>query len=114
MPNDTNRTDLSALLPFDTDGALEETAADAARHSRRSFVRTSGLAIAGAAVAGGLVPGAALALSAAMDLIVYTTSIVPNNRLPGTTPFYIAWSLVLHGVWGLYLLRSRRVRRTFR
>ncbi|MGE3705955.1 MAG: hypothetical protein AB7I13_11815 [Vicinamibacterales bacterium] len=53
----------------------------------------------------------ALTLAAAMDLLVYTTSIFPNNRLPGTTPFYMAWSLVFHGGWLLYLWRSRRIRR---
>jgi hypothetical protein len=55
------RTDLSAVLEFDTDGALQETAEQAHRHSRRGFLRTAGLTLGGAAAAGGLLPGAALA-----------------------------------------------------
>jgi Ferritin-like domain len=50
------RVDLSAVLDFDADGALQETAEEARRHSRRGFLRTSGLAVGGAAVAGGLIP----------------------------------------------------------
>jgi hypothetical protein len=56
--NNKPRVDLSAVVAFDADGALEETAAQAQRHSRRAFLRTSGLAVGGAAVAGGLLPGA--------------------------------------------------------
>src|ERR1700712_562641 len=52
------RVDLSAVLGFDTDGALQETAASAQRHSRRGFLKTSGIAVGGAAVAGGLLPTA--------------------------------------------------------
>ena len=55
--------DLAGVLPFDADGALQETAEAAAHHSRRSFLRASGLAVGGAAVAGGLLPGAALGAS---------------------------------------------------
>ena len=55
---------------------------------------------------------AALLLSGTMELFVYSTSFFPNNRLPGTTPFYIAWAVLFHGGWLLYLLRSARVRRT--
>jgi hypothetical protein len=54
----------------------------------------------------------ALVLSLAMDLLVYATSIVPNNRVPGDTPLYVAWTLVYHGGWLVYLQRSARVRRT--
>jgi Ferritin-like domain len=57
------RVDLSGVLEFDTDGALQDTADSAAHQSRRNFLRTSGLALGGAAVAGGLLPGAALAAS---------------------------------------------------
>ena len=56
--NKKPRVDLSAVLDFDADGALQETAAEAQRHSRRGFLRTSGLAVGGAAVAGGLIPTA--------------------------------------------------------
>lgn len=55
---------------------------------------------------------AALFLSGAMELFVYSTSVFPNNRLPGTTPFYMGWTIVFHGGWLLYLARSARVRRT--
>jgi hypothetical protein len=54
----------------------------------------------------------ALALSGALDLFMLTTSYVPNNRMPGDTPFYIAASLAYHSGWIVYLLRSRRVRET--
>jgi hypothetical protein len=56
----------------------------------------------------------ALALSLCVDLFVYTTSYVPNNRLPGDTPLYIGWTIALHGAWLLYLSKSARVRRTLR
>jgi hypothetical protein len=55
----------------------------------------------------------ALGLSAAMDLFVYSTSFLPNRRMPGTTPLFVAASVVYHGVWIAYLLRSSRVRNTF-
>jgi hypothetical protein len=64
------RVDLSAVVDFDADGALQETAEAAQRHSRRSFLRTSGLAIGGAAVAGGLVPGSALAATSKGDVAI--------------------------------------------
>jgi hypothetical protein len=55
----------------------------------------------------------ALLLSAATDVFVYTTPYFPNNRLPGDTPLYVVASLAYHGIWLLYLQRSRRVRATF-
>jgi hypothetical protein len=55
----------------------------------------------------------ALTLSAAVDLLVYTTPHFPNNRMPGDTPFYIAGTVLNYLVWMLYLARSRRVRATF-
>jgi len=55
----------------------------------------------------------ALTLSAAVDLLVYTTPYFPNNRLPGETPIFITASLANYVVWMLYLARSRRVRSTF-
>jgi hypothetical protein len=55
---------------------------------------------------------AALLLSGGMELFVYATSFFPNNRPPGTTPFYMAWTVLFHGGWLLYLWRSTRVRRT--
>jgi hypothetical protein len=56
---------------------------------------------------------AALILSAAIDLVVYTSSYFPSNRMPGDTPLYIAASLTYHGIWLAYLFRSRRVKRTY-
>ena len=55
----------------------------------------------------------ALALSAAMDLFVYSTSFLPSSRMPGTTPLFAAASLAYHGGWIAYLFYSKRVRRTF-
>src|SRR3954451_12682228 len=55
--NKKPRVDLDAVVAFDADGALQETAAEAQRHSRRAFLRTSGLAAGGAVAAGGLLPG---------------------------------------------------------
>jgi Ca2+/H+ antiporter len=56
---------------------------------------------------------AALLVSAAMDLFVYTTPYFPNNRVPGDTPLYVAATLAYHGAWLLYLARSERVRATY-
>jgi hypothetical protein len=82
------------------------------------------LVVAGIGVAAGLAllgghRGAAtfarwsLALSAAMDLFVYTTPFLPNNRRPGTTPLFIAASAAYYATWIVYLSRSKRVRHTF-
>ena len=56
---------------------------------------------------------AALILSAALDLVIYSTSYFPSNRMPGDAPIYIAASLSYHGAWLAYLFRSRRVRNTY-
>lgn len=56
---------------------------------------------------------AALLLSAATDVFVYTTPYFPNNRLPGESAIYVAASLAYHGVWLTYLARSSRVRNTY-
>jgi hypothetical protein len=53
----------------------------------------------------------AIALSGAMQLLVYVTSIAPNNRMPGDTPRYAAVTILVHGGWLIYLARSARVRR---
>jgi hypothetical protein len=54
-----------------------------------------------------------LLLSAGMDLFVYSTPFVPNNRLPGTTPLFVIASLTYYAIWIAYLSRSKRVRNTF-
>jgi hypothetical protein len=56
---------------------------------------------------------AAVLSSAATDVFVYATPYYPSNRLPGDTPWYIAGSLIYHGVLLGYLVRSVRVRNTF-
>ena len=82
------------------------------------------LLVAGVGVAAGMVLFArrrgavtfakwSLVLSAAMDLVVYTTSIVPSNRQPGTTPLFAISSLAYSAIWIAYLSRSKRVRNTF-
>lgn len=58
------------------------------------------------------IAGLALVLSIAVDVFAYLTPYFPSNRLPGDTPFYIAWTIASHGVWLIYLSRSSRVRRT--
>jgi hypothetical protein len=55
--NHKPRVDLSAVLDFDADGVLQETAAEAQRHSRRAFLRRGGIAAGGAVAAAGVVPG---------------------------------------------------------
>ena len=54
-----------------------------------------------------------LALSAATDLLVYTTPYFPNNRMPGDTAPVAVAAMAYYAVWFAYLVRSRRVRRTF-
>jgi len=56
---------------------------------------------------------AALGVSAATDLFVYTTPYFPNNRPPGDTQWFIAASLAYHAAWIGYVLRSARVRNTY-
>jgi hypothetical protein len=74
------------------------------------------VAVAGFGIAAGLAiigrhPGAiamaraSLALSAATDVFVYTTSYFPNNRIPGETPFYVAASLAYYSGWMAYLVK---------
>jgi hypothetical protein len=55
----------------------------------------------------------AIVLSAIVQLFIYGTSIAPNNRMPGDTAYYVVLTVLLHGVWLLYLARSSRVRRTY-
>lgn len=56
---------------------------------------------------------AALVMSAACDVFIYSTSYFPSNRMPGDTPLYIAGSLAYHLTWLVYLSRSVRVRNTY-
>jgi len=52
----------------------------------------------------------ALAVSAACDVFIYTTSFYPNNRPPGDTPYYVATTIAVHSLAMIYLWRSKRVR----
>jgi uncharacterized membrane protein len=54
-----------------------------------------------------------LVASAVTDLIVYLTPYFPSNRAPGETPLYVLASLTYCAVWMIYLIRSKRVHRTF-
>jgi hypothetical protein len=68
---------------------------------------------AGSELLNGREGGRALALwalgsAAVLDVFVLSTSVYPNNRAPGDTPFYIAATLVYHGAWMAYLTRRGR------
>lgn len=73
----------------------------------------AGLALTNRAPSALAVARIALLLSAVCDVFILTTSFYPNNRPPGDTPFYVAATLLYHGVWLGYLARSRRVRETY-
>lgn len=64
------RTDLTDVIGFDADGALQETAERAHQASRRGFLKTAGLALGGAAAAGGLLPAAATAATPKSDVAI--------------------------------------------
>lgn len=73
----------------------------------------AGLALTNRAPSAVRLAQTALLLSAACDVFILTTSFYPNNRPPGDTPFYVAATLLYHGIWLGYLARSRRVRETY-
>jgi hypothetical protein len=73
----------------------------------------AGLALLGRRPGAVTLAKVSLALSAATDVLVYTTPFFPSNRAPGETPLYLAVSLTYSTVWMVYLFRSRRVRETF-
>jgi hypothetical protein len=85
----------------------------AARLAVTGFGLSAGLALSNQRPGAVRLAIAALGLSAASDVFTLSTSIWPNNRMPGDTPFYIAGVLAFDAGWILYLLGSRRVRRTF-
>ena len=105
-------------------GAAQSLGALPTRGPSLAAVVLCQLLIAGVGVAAGLAllgrrQGAvslarwSLVLSAVMDQFVYATPFLPNNRLPGTTLWFAAASLAFYTIWIEYLLRSKRVRRTF-
>ena len=73
----------------------------------------AGLALLGSRRGAATFAKGSLLLSAGMDLFVYSTPFVPNNRLPGTTPLFVIASLAYYAVWIAYLSRSKRVQNTF-
>ena len=73
----------------------------------------AGLALVGRRPAAVAIAKASLIFSAITDVVVYGAPYFPSNRMPGDTPLYIAGSLVYHGGWLIYLVRSRRVRDTY-
>lgn len=73
----------------------------------------AGLALTNRAPTAVTLARVALTLSAACDVFILTTSFYPNNRPPGDTPFYVAATLLYHGLWIAYLSRSARVRGTY-
>jgi hypothetical protein len=73
----------------------------------------AGLALARRRPAAVNLARASIILSAATDLFVYVTPYVPNNRMPGDTPIYVAVSLSYWALLFVYLSRSARVRHTF-
>jgi hypothetical protein len=73
----------------------------------------AGLALLGRRAGAVTLAKVSLAASAATDVFVYTTPFFPSNRPPGDTVLVVGASLAYHGVWMIYLLRSKRVKETF-
>jgi hypothetical protein len=73
----------------------------------------AGLALLGSRRGAASLAKWSLMLSAAMDVFGYATPFLPNNRLPGSTPFFVAASLSYYAAWIAYLARSTRVENTF-
>ena len=78
-----------------------------------AFGIAAGLALLNRRPAACTLGAASLTASAVTDTFVYLTPYFPNNRLPGTTPIYVAASLAYYAVWLVYLFRSKRVKNTF-
>ena len=74
----------------------------------------AGLALQGVRPGAVTLAKVALVASALTDLFVYTTPYFPNNRPPGDTPLYVVASLAYYALWIGYLMRSKRVRTTFK
>ena len=73
----------------------------------------AGLALQGRRPGAVMLTKVALVMSAATDVLVYTTPYFPNNRAPGDTMLVVVASVAYHTAWLTYLVRSRRVRNTF-
>jgi hypothetical protein len=77
------------------------------------FGVAAGLALLGRRPGAVAIARLSLVASAVTDLIVYLTPYFPSNRAPGETPLYVLASLTYCAVWMIYLMRSKRVHRTF-
>ncbi len=73
----------------------------------------AGLALLGRRPGAVTIAKISLVLSALSDVFVYATPYFPSNRMPGDAPLYLLASVLYHGAWLIYLVRSRRVRETF-
>jgi hypothetical protein len=73
----------------------------------------AGLALLGRRAGAVTLAKVSLAVSAATDVFVYTTPFFPSNRPPGDTALVVGASLAYHGVWMIYLFRSKRVKEIF-
>jgi hypothetical protein len=51
----------------------------------------------------------ALIVGSLVDIVRMTAPFVPNNQMPGDTPFLLTASLLYRAAWLLYLSRSQRV-----
>ena len=78
-----------------------------------AFGIAAGLALLGRRAGAVTMAKVSLAVSAATDVFVYTTPFFPSNRAPGDTSLVVAASLAYHGVWMMYLFRSKRVKEIF-
>jgi hypothetical protein len=85
----------------------------AARLLVTAFGVAAGLALVSRRPAALPLTRTSLVLSAAMDVLVYTTPYYPSNRAPGETSIFVTVSLVWYGGWLAYLYRSKRVRDTY-
>jgi hypothetical protein len=88
------------------------------------FILLARLLAAGLGIAAGLAlfqvkPGAvplakaSLAVSFAVDVLVYVTPWSPNNRPPGDATIILVISLAYYAAWFAYLSRSKRIRATY-
>jgi len=73
----------------------------------------AGLALASRRPAAIALTKASLAASAAMDAFVNTTSYFPSNRAPGEGLVWAVASIVWYGGWFVYVMRSKRIAKTF-
>lgn len=84
-----------------------------ARLLAAAFGIAAGLALSGRHTGAVGMAKASLGVSAAVDVLVYTTPYFPNNRPPGDTTIILIASLAFYAIWLVYLSRSKRVRATF-